>query len=711
MSQPVALIAKIKIGEPAFKRFLLGKHAKLLAHCIDAALDHQYSDYYVFRYLKAEQAVFAFFYFNHGNADSLAGSTELSVLKALAPVTEPGMAGHVLCCLDAMNLHPDVLGPCTAIVDGCCVEGPSPSATEWLAWKKDCAKYFYKEAEKPFALNFFRSRIVDKSIVRRCTKLAEERRVKSVLQHLDKATFQRPLRFFGDYFYNGTFIYHQFGIATPLPELDPRSFASTPYGGADALHVVVGARACRADVASFRKLQKGELVYYKDSRHVWHGLTPLPQADAASFKLLSDHAAQDDRTLYFAGLCLSRVELGTFRFEPHGYYHCEKLLLAEHAVYMGDQRLPVDAASFEVIEAVPNETRGAAYSYMYVVQDRHGRYVLYRESDARGRDGDARLVRADDAARTLAEVKQQQRQVRGNLFADLPPRMRKDDTLAYADEFRAWAQVHFESAYSKYKYSPNCLYVPVNNYFHGAFHQKRYAEVLALYERIEPTAWLNPHLFHHTACCHAALGQLDAAISEVRKACVFGYAHLELLWADEDLQSLWSDTRFQALLAQFAGGELLAQPELLEAIDRLSHGSGPELHELDRFLVGLACRFRFEDPAVSPIEPARAALLRRVFRHHLRLVPVTYQADAFYALYRDHSLLHPLVHFQMLQELFRNAHRFGGSIDAEAMAACTECVVRLQRAVAAIAEPELREEVDGEISRDAFLRYVLQLAT
>lgn len=712
MSQPVALIAKVRLGEPAFKRFLLGKHAKLLARCIDEVLDQQGSAYYVFRYLKAEQAVFAFFYFNHGNAANLAGSVELSVLKALAPLAEPGAAGHVLCCLDALNLDPQGLGACTAIVDQRCVEGQALPDDEWPQWQKDCAKYFYKEVEKDFALNFSKGRIVDKSIVRRCAKLAEERRLQRVVAHLHQASFTRPLRFFGDYFYNGAFIYHQSGKTTPLPELDPRTFQPMPYGGADAHHAVVDGKMRRVDVATFRKLQKGEVRYFKDRQQVFDGnLDPMPQADAASFELTWEHAAQDAHHLYFAGLCLPKAELGVFRFEPHGYFHAEKLLMAENAVYMGDRRVPVDPGSFEVIEAVPDETTGVAFSFMYVVKDRQGCHVLYRELDAQGRHADATLVRTDDAGRTLAELKQQRARAYQARFADFPPDMQGEDTIAHAERFRAWAQVHFESAYQNYRYfTSGLLYVPVNNYFHGAFHQQRYAEVLAFYERIRSTAWLNPHLFHHTACCYTALGLHEEAIDEVRKACVFGYAHLDRLWADEDLGPLWHHARFQACRAAFSGpGRKLAQPELLDAIERLPLSLDRALvTDVSRFLVGLACQFWFEDPGVSPVDAVRAAQLRHVFQRWLRLSPLGYKDDEFYALYQDHTLLHPMVHAQRFRTLFGAAHRFGGTIDPDAMADSVACADRLRRAVASVTDPVLREEVEGGIAGEAFLRLVLQ---
>jgi len=710
MSQPVALIARIKLSEAAFKRFLLGKHAKLLAQCIDTALNLQHGAYYVFRYLKAEQAVFAFFYFNHGNADSLSQSTELAVLKALAPVADLGMAGHVVCCLDALNLDmQDVI--CTAIVDQRCVEGQALSTSDWPQWQKDCETYFYREVDKDFALNFSRRRIVDKSIVKRCEKLAEDRRLKNVVQHLHGATFGQPLHFFGDYFFNGTFVYHQGGVTTPMPALDPRTFGPTPYGGADARHAVVGGQVVQgADVATFKKLQKGETLYYKDRHQVFDAeLNPVPEADAASFQIVSEHHVQDDHWLYFAGLRLSRAALGAFQFDPHGYFHAEKLLLAENAVYMGDCLLPVDAASFKVVRAAPNDAAGVAFSFMYVVQDRDGEYVLHRRLGQRGHHEQAALTRTHDAEQTLAELMRQDPTAVRATDDDRLPELRGDDTLAYADLFRDWAQTHFDAAYAKYKDDGGgMLYIAINNYFHGAFQQKRYAEVLALYERIKETAWLNPHLFHHTACCFVALGQHEAAIEAVRKACVFGYEHLDRIWEDEDLKPLWHDSRFQNWRAQFSCTERpVASPELLEAIDQLPWNVFSPVYGLTNFVLKLACKFELGDPGETPGDSGQDALLRRIFRQKLRPEHASFCVDEFYARYQNHPLLHPLVHFQMLQQRFNNAHMFG-TIDAYAMAECMEMRARLQRAVAGLTDNDIRSDLDAEIARNPFLRFLLQ---
>lgn len=710
MSEPAALVARIQIDEAAFKRFLLGKPAKLLAQCIDTALDQQHRSYHVFRYLKAAQAVFAFFYFHHGNAESLRQSDELAVLKALAPFAAPGAAGHILCCLNAWDLASDVCAR-FAIVDQQCVDQPSAPDAPWPpGWRQDCDKYFYRETETDFALNFAKGRIVDKSIVRRCAKLAEARRLRQVVDQLHLATFAQPLRFFGDYFFNGEFVYLQSGRTTPLPGIDPRTFGPTPYGGADAQHAVVGCQVRRVEVATFKALQKGETLYHKDRHQVFDAhLAPLPEADAASFRVLSEHDVQDSRFLYFAGQRLAKASLGAFRFEPTGYFHQEKLLLAENAVYIGSERVSVDPATFEVVRAVEDLTAGIAFTFLYIVRDRQGLGVLYRELTPQGGHGPAHLVRTDDAERTLAEVQRQRVEAQEAAHC-FPPGVGDDGPAGYAERFRAWAAQHFDTACARYKYhAGSLLYGPIHDFFRAAFDEKGHAEVLALYERIRSTAWLNPHLFHHTARCFVALGQHEAAMAEVRKACVFGHTALGLLWQDDDLRPLWGDARFQAWRVEFGDGDTgaEAQPELLAAIDELPPEAFENGHGLCDLLLRLACRFRFGEPNATDSEGA--ARLRRIFRHRLRTAHAFYEDKAFYVRHVDHPLLHPLVHFEMLQRQFNEAHAYGGSIVPQAMARAQATLNRLRRAVVEITDPGVRQDVDEEVARNPFLRHVLSL--
>ncbi|MDR2011669.1 MAG: hypothetical protein LBQ20_01200, partial [Rhodanobacter sp.] len=149
MSQPVALIARIPITEADFKKFLSSPAAKTLAGCIAEALSEPTEEagephyYVVFRYLKPEQAVFAFIYFRYGNATDLCESREWQVLQVLATYTQDGPPGFVLHSLDALNLF-ESIAAAFSVAGGCCTETSFAAlGFDQEQFRKDCRKYFY----------------------------------------------------------------------------------------------------------------------------------------------------------------------------------------------------------------------------------------------------------------------------------------------------------------------------------------------------------------------------------------------------------------------------------------------------------------------------------------------------------------------------------------------------------------------------------------
>ena len=104
MSQPVALIAKIPLPLEDFKKFRRSRASRVLVRCLADEIRDPISKYMVFRYLKPESALFAFFYFNYGNASLLRESTEWEVLQTVASYARDGRSGFVLHSLDALNI-------------------------------------------------------------------------------------------------------------------------------------------------------------------------------------------------------------------------------------------------------------------------------------------------------------------------------------------------------------------------------------------------------------------------------------------------------------------------------------------------------------------------------------------------------------------------------------------------------------------------------
>lgn len=743
MSQPVALIARVPLTEAAFKKFLRSKAAGLLADCIADELMQPSNAYPVFRYLKPEHALFAFFYFNHGNAAFLRESREWQALQQLAAhATGPG--GFVLHSLDALNLFDDTVAA-YQVVDGRCMETPLAQiqGLDQPAFLKECKKHFFRATEVHFALQLPKGRIVDKSIAKRSLARVEVQRIERLADRLHEASFVQPMHLFGDYFFNGQCVYHKAGDITPLPEIDAASFRPAAWGGTDARHAVVARQVLQVDAASFRMLQKGETEFYKDQAQVFstdfHGETEwprqlrrMPQADAPSFKLRGDFLAEDARHFYFRGKVVPRADIGTCRVEPAGYFHDLKLLVGEHAVYLGADRLPLDAASFRLEHDLPVEGTGIAFVNAYVVGDASGRYLLDREHLPTGRFGGVRLTPVADLAAAqvrLAQVAQayrernEPRQGRPSMHASASP----DDRAAlgaYADLFARWAGEHFDAEYARDRLDADgALYRDVNNYFYALFQLGRPAEVIAFYPRIEATAWLNPHLFHHTACSYAALGHVQEALQEVRRAVDYRYLHLDRLWQDPDLSVLHQHPDFQAVAEQERQTSAPeASPQLLDSILEMPPIDG--LHgtrSLGGFLRRLALGTSFA-PGAEVQDPVRDNKLRQVFTRYLNhhLVEGTasrsyarnspHQGD-FYLAYREHPYLHPLAHWKRFEGTYAAAHSYANTVDANAMVAAARSLLPTLKAAVAAAQAAGDAEVLADIARErecnGFFRHVM----
>ncbi|EJE50011.1 hypothetical protein PMI14_05411 [Acidovorax sp. CF316] len=743
MSQPVALIARIPLTEAAFKKFLRSKAAGLLADCIADELMQPSNAYPVFRYLKLEQALFAFFYFNHGNAAFLQESREWQALQQLAAhATGPG--GFVLHSLDALNLFDDTVAA-YQVAEGRCTETPLAlvQGLDQPAFLKECKKHFFRATEVHFALQLPKGRIVDKSIAKRSLARVEAQRIERLVDSLHEASFVQPMHLFGDYFFNGQCVYHKAGDITPLPEIDAASFRPAAWGGTDARHAVVARQVLQVDAASFRMLQKGETEFYKDQSQVFstdfHGeatwprqLRRIPQADAHSFKLRGDFLAEDAHHFYFRGKVVPRADIGTCRVEPAGYFHDLKLLVGEHAVYLGADRLPLDAASFRLEHDLPVEGTGIAFVNAYVVGDASGRYLLDRECLPSGRFDGLRLTPVADLAAAQVLLAQ-----RGQAYHDrnqpgqgrpsMPHPASPEDRAAigaYADLFARWASEHFDAEYARDRLDADgSLYRDVNNYFYALFQLGRPAEVIAFYPRIEATAWFNPHLFHHTACSYAALGRVDEALEEVRRAMVYRYPHLDKLWQDPDLSALHQHPEFQAMAEQARQTSTpQVSPQLLDSILELPPIDGQHgTRALGGFLRRLALGTSFA-PLADAQDPARDHPLRQVFTRYLNhhLVEGTAsrsyarnspnQGD-FYLAYRAHPYLHPLAHWKRFEGTYAAAHSYANTVDANAIVAAARSLLPTLKAAVAAAQAAGDAEVLADIERErecnGFFRHLM----
>ncbi len=712
MSQPVAVFGKIPVSERSFKAFLKTGNADRLVAFIFSELDDPGRNFYVFRYLKKEAAVFAFFYFNYGNRDLLLQSVPLTVLLALAPFAAPQATGHVLATLDALNLGKEDNIAAYRIQEGQVTEISAITDEEWNLLLKDVKKYFFNKATADFASEFHRGQLVDTAIVKKCTALAEEKRKTQVLQNLHTASFTSPLHFFDNYYYNGQFIYYSFGIIAVLDKINPLAFKQTAYGGTDGNYVAIGGTLIKADAATFKKLQKYENVYYTSATGVYDAqLQPVPEADPASFRLADEYHATDKAHIYFNGLVIDKTEVGRYTLYTKGYFWANIVLMGEKTVYVGKEKITVDAASFTIVH-YPAGIHHNNY-FVLVAKDREGTMILYKKYPYKD---PVQLLRDEDPDAFIASVKATLNQATAHVEKIPPPPRGGDNGEAYYHSFSNWAQQYFDTYFEEHRYDYD-LYRLINNYFATCFELKKYTEAILLYEKIKDTAWLNPHLFHHTACLYMALHEQEKAIAELRKALVYGYSEIDRIWTDKDLEPIWTNEKF-VQLRNFhqANPHPVASLELLEAIVQLQANKGVERFA-KTIIRELPNRVYFPDPATIPEHTGDATLDAhyKKYRELLATVFVTCfnnglitEYDALYRVYCKHAAITPQVHYLVLQNLFRHAH-FSGHANQEELEKCLLVVALLKEAVNRITDEEQKAAATAAFNDDGFFQFVLGL--
>ena len=165
-----------------------------------------------------------------------------------------------------------------------------------------------------------------------------------------------------------------------------------------------------------------------------------------------------------------------------------------------------------------------------------------------------------------------------------------------------------------------------------------------------------------------------------------------------------------------------ASPQLLDSILQLPPIDGQHATQaLGGFLRRLALGTSFA-PLADAQDPVRDYQLRQVFmrylnhhvvedtapRYHARNSP---PSGDFYGAYRDHPYLHPLAHWKRFKGIYRGAHSYGNTVDAQAIAAATKSLLPTLKAAVAAAQAAGDAEVLADIERErecnGFFRHVM----
>jgi hypothetical protein len=499
---------------------------------------------------------------------------------------------------------------------------------------------------------------------------------------------------FGDYFFNGEYAYCARYKVAPLREID---------------------------IKSFKMLQKGEVIFYKDAVRVFNEkLVVIPQADAASFELINDYYAEDCSYVYCCGKMIEKSELGAFELYPEGYFHGQKLLIGELGVYQGAKRLALDPASFQVI-STHKLSRGAAFDLAYYVSDKSGSCLLTSEVDNMTTLIQIATEDPIDAVAQVHEAHQASRTRHSEMF---PP---ADSSEADAlDRFREWADKHLSRLYQQNRYKKpmesgfekqSWFYRAVNNYLFLLFKVGDYETMLQTYQLVEDTAWFNPSIFHHTACCYAALGQVDEAIGEVQKARDFGYELMDKIWTDDDLSLIHEEPRFLKLREIYGNYQLRVVPlKLIQNLVDLPDDVRQEITEdlivkysKHLYLPSMGVIREWLQEADAEMQPRLKAYeeaLQIIYNERLLFKDFSYDQHKYYREYQGNQDLSVVAHLHAVEYYFKKMHA-DSSIDAKYLGYLQEALEKARLSLATEKISGMHSQLSEELANNDFLAYVV----
>lgn len=385
MSQPTGIILKTTLSEEAWKKYIR-KEAKNFAQLIFAdRRQMEDQNFYLINYRKSTTTLYCFFYFYYGNREWLDECPHLTVLRRLEEYLQPESTGYLLGTLDSLspgnatNQHYFYTLENARFV-------PSAMTHEYERKVDADSKKFFKAVENGLFFDQLDNNypIIPKNIRKQYEKLVEDDRRKTVMQSLDKATKEKPLKFFGNWFYDGEALLYG---TQPYPQLDAHSFRETAYGGCDNHRVAVetldGLKIMETDPATFKKLHKGfYTTYYKTADTVYDEyMKPIPGADAPTFKLLEEWHAIDKNNLYTINNIIPLAELGEPYYFDDAYFYSDKMLIGTKQVWVGKYLLKdIDAATLELL---PYK---AGKEVAFLLSDQAKRWYILNEHIKHGRD-------------------------------------------------------------------------------------------------------------------------------------------------------------------------------------------------------------------------------------------------------------------------------------------------------------------------------------
>ncbi|AOW09854.1 TPR end-of-group domain-containing protein [Flavobacterium gilvum] len=722
MSQPVGITAKIQLPQDNYKKYIRKIAGTIVAQNIfDVLTARDNRDFFVFKYIKKEAALYAFFYFNYGEGQYILEHPLLAMLRQSEPYLEENANGYLIATRDSLNFSSDDFVYSANVQNGKFTDHTF-TEKELKDFGKDADKHFFKVADTSYALTF--PKVVDTAIVKKVKALQETHRVQMLKGNLHTATLEKPIEIFAGYFYNGQHFYSAAKDEVCIYDnINLQELRQTPYGVCDDKKVIVGNACITTDPAKFKMHRKGEQTYFSAAEAVYNDtLQAYPNSDGLSFRMLSEYVSEDKNHIYYTGIQLAKQETGAYELNTSGYFHQNILLFSKTQVRAHDAILEnIDAPTFEILSKdaqqfrktheLPNPSGAFAGCFVLHCRDKSGEFIIHNYDINTTKLTVERISSLEEylaKARTLL-IEMEATKGKNNY-----PDYNEKDEAGYFANMNKWLANDFEEKYTKWRYNDSFLRA-LNNYFFSCFqlykstNDKQYLEATAqLYSKVKADCFLNPYIFHNTACIFAALGNTEEALSSISGALHFGYDQIELIWKDKDLQMLFNHPQFVALknyYQQIKQFYPLVTLQLLEKVEMVTDGyykKSAEVKILSCFILPPPEAFNNE-----VLFTEEQKLYAKVFLPKLTdFVNNGLQHGSFYykksyERLRDYPLVNASTHFVALNYFFAQAHT---KYTRGKVAACMPIIQKIKTCIAAHVQEAETQQMVRQIKASAINR-------
>lgn len=537
MTEPSLLTAFAPMDEAEFKTFCR-KHGPAFAQAAADIVVAGSEDFLLLRYLKAQRALYLAFVFRWADrAEDIEKRPYFKTLIESCQLMRAGESAWIVVAYGAMNFLADGVEKAWRLTPEGAIEITLDAAT-----LKGCdallnANLFRKGmTEGVYQQAMLKPSVLATPIRKQAETLLEKRRRRLASEAAPDATPEKPVCLFSGYHFNGRFVVrYDIGALTPLPDLDPTTMRQKPWGAIDARHAVVGDRVIATDPARFRavplKSTEG-LSFYRDDRAVYNSRgARVEGADPASFRHVKAGYLRDAQGWWYYDATPLVGVAPQARVVYDLYFFDRAFLISAESVYVGKERLDVDAATFEILRSEnvvsPHYkrqnglTHGRDKSGHFVISVIEGAMVFERALEPEKLWGTL-AAREPDWSEKFAAYRDIQA-LRPRWLDEAPYTDAKPQAIAtlrrYVDAFEPW----FDSHEQKFRDAPaNALNANTSfwdgflPFFYACWRLGEDEKLARLYRRIESVAWAQPPLYLYAPRALARLGAKADAIRALR---------------------------------------------------------------------------------------------------------------------------------------------------------------------------------------------------